>query len=808
MEDELNSMPLMAAGTMLLNSEDDLQHSHAHSHAHAHSHSQTSTHHHDNHQENGNVGFSSSSSSTSTSNSTSNSPTLNLTSLHRGSSSRQNSLHSTPDLLLHPLSSTVSTSTVSPNLLMPRTSASLSPPSPPPLPLATPTASTTSSATAPSSSSSCSETTGPPPPPLLSSSEQTLPSSPSSSEPSEHSSSLAESPPPPLFSLPSKKNGSSSQRRYSWDRRWFSSSLANPSSTPTTSTFTDPSSPSFTTDFSKVTFTTSTTSSSSSSSSSSPPSSPSSSFSSSKSSHRFFPTKKSNGVSKSLDLKSVPETHPLFFSPTSSTTLASSSNLKRSGHLFTFLKTSTSTPSSSLTLDGSSSSSSSSTTAFSSASEKYLKHSPLATPHAPPPPPPPPPSITFNGPSSLTTWDNVVGGFEGKGTNKMLNKMKLKRACHKWASPNTSFSFRNASGESSSTMSPRLNLPSTSIEKSFRASSRPSSSPPSTLLASSSNSDHGVEKEVFDWMVEYSDDEKKQQQQQQHHPHHRTPSSSDPTPPSSSVVGQATVPASSASKVTKSWTWATLPFWTRQCLWMMTGFVVGGIPGCVGWILALPLEDARQWDALFLNPFTTWTFFSWATLAGYYVLQGLQFCLLVVAHRWKSLKGVTMVFHIEQLTPWINVLFGTSSALVADLTLVHPRWCVSDTDCAGWWLKSTLTASTITAVLILLEKVILQRIAVEFHQRTYVDRIALSKFNEQMLQLLSNAKSKVKKKNLTTPSSNPSSDKKASWPLLVSSKDMDPHLQKVGLLPPSTSNTPPSPPTLPPPNLSLFKPPI
>ncbi|KNE62633.1 hypothetical protein AMAG_07830 [Allomyces macrogynus ATCC 38327] len=180
--------------------------------------------------------------------------------------------------------------------------------------------------------------------------------------------------------------------------------------------------------------------------------------------------------------------------------------------------------------------------------------------------------------------------------------------------------------------------------------------------------------------------------------------------------------------------------------------------------------------------------------------------MLTSAKMGASFQGLGVVFHIEQLSAWMSFVFATLAAWVAEMTILHTGMCspgglglagftmavtavagpemaylvsaraanttttttttstttsttttsnASTQTCAwsGWWIKNALGALFVTSVLYFVEKVVLQRIAIQFHRKQYAERIRQARLFESVLEALIDARRAYKRAHPAAPNS-------------------------------------------------------
>ncbi|KAJ3374309.1 hypothetical protein GGF31_007829 [Allomyces arbusculus] len=250
--------------------------------------------------------------------------------------------------------------------------------------------------------------------------------------------------------------------------------------------------------------------------------------------------------------------------------------------------------------------------------------------------------------------------------------------------------------------------------------------------------------------------------------------------------------------------WSVLPKWARSLLILVLLVILFAVPAAVALALNPSLVHGTVTD-LAASELVLWTATLEAALIGHHVLYFLAKGMLTSAKMGASFQGLGVVFHIEQLSVWMSFVFATLAAWVAEMTILHAGMCApgglagvamtinevagpemaylvstraanttttttttstttsttttsnaaAQQTCAwpGWWIKNALGALFVTSVLYFVEKVVLQRIAIQFHRKQYAERIRQARLFESVLEALIDARRAYKRAHPAAPNS-------------------------------------------------------
>ncbi|KNE65676.1 hypothetical protein AMAG_09660 [Allomyces macrogynus ATCC 38327] len=250
--------------------------------------------------------------------------------------------------------------------------------------------------------------------------------------------------------------------------------------------------------------------------------------------------------------------------------------------------------------------------------------------------------------------------------------------------------------------------------------------------------------------------------------------------------------------------WSVLPKWARSLLILVLLVILFAVPAAVALALNPSLIHGTVTD-LAASELVLWTATLEAALIGHHMLYFIAKGMLTSAKMGASFQGLGVVFHIEQLSAWMSFVFATLAAWVAEMTILHAGMCApgglagvamavtavagpemaylvsaraanttttttttstttsttttsnssAQQTCAwpGWWIKNALGALFVTSVLYFVEKVVLQRIAIQFHRKQYAERIRQARLFESVLEALIDARRAYKRAHPPGPNS-------------------------------------------------------
>ncbi|KAI9188668.1 hypothetical protein H9P43_000089 [Blastocladiella emersonii ATCC 22665] len=417
-------------------------------------------------------------------------------------------------------------------------------------------------------------------------------------------------------------------------------------------------------------------------------------------------------------------------------------------------------------------------------------------PPSPPPPPPPPPPPVFSANDDRPHTPTVTpGGW-------LLNKLSPRRPTSLYGGGSGALRSHHgtAGGNGNDSASVASNISDGAAAQFAGLLSNPAASLPGLhmLFGPSSKAGSppssptrkrfpGVDSDDFDWLHDGSDDEDRDRDRDRDgSPTSATPSATAAAPDDSKLA--------SCHATGLSGLWHRMPVWAHKLTIASALMFLFAIPAIVAGARSPGVLDSAE--QAMRSELVLWTVFLEVSLVGYHVLYVTSKAILTSAKMNASLRGLAVVFHIEQLASWMALAFATLATFVAEATILHPRMCdaaalgitawstaepyvavpvratngttpvattttttttttspttttsTTTTACAwsGWWLQPTLGSLFVTSILFLVEKVVLQRIAIAFHRKQYADRLRKAKFSERVLEILTQARKSRKKR--------------------------------------------------------------
>ncbi|KAI9141481.1 Mechanosensitive ion channel-domain-containing protein [Paraphysoderma sedebokerense] len=187
--------------------------------------------------------------------------------------------------------------------------------------------------------------------------------------------------------------------------------------------------------------------------------------------------------------------------------------------------------------------------------------------------------------------------------------------------------------------------------------------------------------------------------------------------------------------------WERIPEWTKSLIIFFILNALFIIPGLVSYLLpTVPnVLNVTLWD---------WTLFLCSTVIGYYVLLLLFHAVLFIMRR-HSLTNLEYLEQLRQLYGWFKLVIFFMVALICEWVILHRVQCPDVAVACTWvlfWLKDALLCCFISSILFTIQKLSLQRIAVDFHQTSYAERLKELNFAERSLDLLDFARKQYKLK--------------------------------------------------------------
>ncbi|KAI9222060.1 hypothetical protein BC828DRAFT_414338 [Blastocladiella britannica] len=187
--------------------------------------------------------------------------------------------------------------------------------------------------------------------------------------------------------------------------------------------------------------------------------------------------------------------------------------------------------------------------------------------------------------------------------------------------------------------------------------------------------------------------------------------------------------------------WTCLPSETLANLSMFLGLLSAcTTPALIAWAIN-PNIFRESMDLIRANEAILWSIFLDLSLVVYHFFW-IGFRVVIRLFKAKArTHQLARVGQVEQLSPWIRAVLVTLALFVCQFT-VYWLGCDTLNRCgpAAWWVLPMTGSMLATFVLLLLEKIVMQRVANSFHRARYSERLKSLKRHEHTVETLISAK--------------------------------------------------------------------